>query len=275
MQESPMQSKAQTSIRSKPTLFLFCMLSLVFVVSLVVDTGALLVYLFPELFPELTFWAPAEPGNSSGTVGAFNYVLFIFIIFGFFYPSGFGLVFLLIFIASVIMTWNWFRQVSESIRALDAGAVGFQGRAAGNDNAVDRSCLMKLTHALGDIWSKTLPDGAALEDGARAPRVVRALPLILALALPSLLGNLYSWLASWVNFALPMVTDLVRPYGFASLIDIWFNSPLLQISVGLLVVSDVALVLACVYMISFIKRVTANLETRLSDQRKAARETNG
>ena len=274
-----MQSKAQTSIRSKPTLFLFCMLPLVFVVSLVVDMGALLIYLYPELFPELTFWAPANSGNSSGTVGAFNYVLLIFIIFGFFYPSGFGLVFLLIFIASVIMTWNWFRQVSESIRALDAGAVGFQGRAAGNDNAVNRSCLMKLTHALGDLWSKslpkTLPDGAALEDGARAPRVVRALPLILALALPSLLGNLYSWLASWVDFALPMITDLVTPFGFASLIDIWFNSPLLQILLSLLVVSDVALVLACVYMISFIKGVTANLETRLSDERKAARETNG
>ena len=273
-----MQSKAQTSIRSKPTLFLFCMLPLVFVVSLVVDMGTLLIYLYPELFPELTFWAPGNSGNSSGTVGAFNYVLFIFIIFGFFYPSGFGLVFLLIFIASVIMTWNWFRQVSESIRALNAGAVGFQGRAAGNDNAVNRSCLMKLTHALGDLWSKslpkTLPDGAALEDGARAPKVVRALPLILVLALPSLLGNLYSWLASWVDMALPMITDLVTPFGFASLIDIWFNSPLLQISLGLLVVSDIALVLACVYMISFIKRVTANLETRLSDERKAARETN-
>ena len=169
-----MQSKAQTSIRSKPTLFLFRVLPLVFVVSLVVDMGALLIYLYPELFPELTFWAPANSGNSSGTVGGFNYVLFIFIIFGFFYPSGFGLVFLLIFIASVIMTWNWFRQVSESIRALDAGAVDFQGRAAGNDNAVNRSCLMKLTHALGDLWSKslpkTLPDGAALEDGARAPK---------------------------------------------------------------------------------------------------------
>ena len=269
-----MQSKAQTSVRSKPTLFLFCMLTLVFVVSLVVDMGALL----SPLFPEWNFLAPAGSGNSSGTGGAFRYVLLIDILFSFFYPSGFGLFFLLIFIASIVMTWNWFRQVSESIRALDAGAVDFQGRAAGNDNAVDRSCLMKLTHALGDLWSKslpkTLPDGAALEDGARAPRVVRALPLILVLALPSLLGNLYSWLASWVNFALPMVTDLVRPYGFASLIDIWFNSPLLQISVGLLVVSDVALILACVYMISFIKRVTANLETRLSDQRKAARETN-
>ena len=273
-----MQSKAQTSIRSKPTLFLFCMLSLVFVVSLVVDMGALLIHLFPELFPELTFWAPAEPGNSSGTVGAFNYVLFIIIIFGFFYSSGFGLFFLLIFIASIVMTWNWFRQVSESIRALDAGAVGFQGRAAGNDNAVDRSCLMKLTHALGDLWSKslpkTLPDGAALEDGARAPRVVRALPLILVVAFPSLLGNLYSWSASWVDFALPMFTNLVQPLGFARFIDIWLNSPLIQISLGLLVVSDVALILACVYMISFIKRVTANLETRLSDQRKAARETN-
>ena len=273
-----MQSKAQTSIRSKPTLFLLCMLSLVFVVSLVVDMGALLIHLFPELFPELTFWAPAEPGNSSGTVGAFNYVLFIIIIFGFFYSSGFGLFFLLIFIASIVMTWNWFRQVSESIRALDAGAVGFQGRAAGNDNAVDRSCLMKLTHALGDLWSKslpkTLPDGAPLEDGARAPRVVRALPLILVVAFPSLLGNLYSWSASWIDFALPMFTNLVQPLGFARFIDIWLNSPLIQISLGLLVVSDVALILACVYMISFIKRVTANLETRLSDQRKAARETN-
>ena len=273
-----MQSKAQTSIRSKPTLFLFCMLSLVFVVSLVVDMGALLIHLFPELFPELTFWAPAEPGNSSGTVGAFNYVLFIIIIFGFFYSSGFGLFFLLIFIASIVMTWNWFRQVSESIRALDAGAVGFQGRAAGNDNAVDRSCLMKLTHALGDLWSKslpkTLPDGAALENGSRAPRVVRALPLILVVAFPSLLGNLYSWSASWVDIALPMFTNLVQPLGFARFIDIWLNSPLIQISLGLLVVSDVALILACVYMISFIKGVTANLETRLSDQRKAARETN-
>ena len=274
-----MQSKAQTSIRSKPTLFLFCMLSLVFVVSLVVDMGALLIHLFPELFPELTFWAPAEPGNSSGTVGAFNYVLFIIIIFGFFYSSGFGLFFLLIFIASIVMTWNWFRRVSESIRALDAGAVGFQCRAAGNDNAVDRSYSMKLTSMIGDLWRKslpkTLPDGAALEDGARAPRVVRALPLILVVALPSFLGNLYSWSASWIDFALPMFTNLVQPLGFARFIDIWLNSPLIQISLGLLVVSDIALVLACVYMISFIKRVTANLETRLSDQRKAARETNG
>ena len=99
-------------------------------------------------------------------------------------------------------------------------------------------------------------------------------PSFWLVAFPSLLGNLYSWSASWIDFALPMFTDLVTPFGFASLIDIWFNSPLLQISVGLLVVSDVALILACVYMISFIKRVTANLETRLSDQRKAARETN-
>ena len=270
-----MQSKAQTSIRSRPTLFLFCMLSLGFIVSLVVDMGALLIHLFPES----TFWAPASSGNSSGTIGAFGYVIIIHIVFGYFYYSGFGLVFLLIFIASVIMTWNWFRQVSESIRALNAGAVGLQGRAAGNDNAVDRSCLMKLTHALGDLWSKslpkTLPDGAALENGSRAPRVVRALPLILVVAFPSLLGNLYSWLASWVDIALPMFTNLVQPLGFARFIDIWLNSPLIQISVGLLVVSDVALILACVYMISFIKRVTANLETRLSDERKAARETNG
>ena len=270
-----MQSKAQTSIRSKPTLFLFCMLSLVFVVSLVVDMAALLIHLFPES----PFWAPESSGNSSGTVGAFGYVILIHIVFSFFYSSRFGLFFLLIFIASIVMTWNWFRQVSEFIRALDVAAVGFQGRAAGDNNPVDRSYSMKLTSMIGDLWRKslpkTLPDGAALEDGARAPRVVRALPLILVVAFPSLLGNLYSWLASWVNFALPMVTDLVRPYGFASLIDIWFNSPLLQISVGLLVVSDVALILACVYMISFIKGVTANLETRLSDERKAARETNG
>ena len=269
-----MQSKAQTSIRSKPTLFLLRVLPLVFVVALVVDMGALLIHLFPES----TFWDPASSGNSSGTIGAFGYVILIHIVFTFFYSSGFGLFFLLIFIASVFMTWNWFRQVSESIRALDAGAVDFQGRAAGNDNAVNRSCLMKLTHALGDLWSKslpkTLPDGAALENGSRAPRVVRALPLILVVAFPSLLGNLYSWLAAWVYFALPMVTDLVTPFGFASLIDIWFNSPLLQILLSLLVVSDVALILACVYMISFIKRVTANLETRLSDQRKAERETN-
>ena len=130
--ERPMQSKAQTSIRSKPTLFLFCMLSLVFVVSLVVDMGALLIHLFPES----TFWDPASSGNSSGTIGAFGYVILIHIVFSFFYSSGFGLFFLLIFIASIVMTWNWFRQVSESIRALDAGAIGFQGRAAGNENAV-------------------------------------------------------------------------------------------------------------------------------------------
>ena len=136
-----MQSKAQTSIRSKPTLFLFCMLTLVFVVSLVVDMGALLIHLFPES----TFWDPASSGNSSGTIGAFGYVIIIHIVFGYFYYSGFGLVFLLIFIASIVMTWNWFRRVSESIRALDSGAVDLQGRAADNDNAVDRSYSMKLT----------------------------------------------------------------------------------------------------------------------------------
>ena len=269
-----MQSKAQISIRSKPTLFLLRLLLLVFVVSLVVDMGALL----SPLYPEWNFLAPAGSANGSGTAGVFRYLLLIDIVFGFFYPSGFGLFFLLIFIASIVMTWTWFRQVNESIRALDVAAVGFQGRAADNGNAVDRSYSMKLKYVLGDLWSKslpkTLPDGAALEDGARAPRVVRALPLILVVAFPSLLGNLYSWLAAWVDFALPMITDLVTPFGFASLIDIWFNSPLLQISLSLLVVSDVALIVACVYMISFIKHVTANLETRLSDQRKAARETN-
>ena len=77
-----MQSKAQTSIRSKPTLFLFCMLTLVFVVSLVVDMGALLI---PSCFPSGLFGPQQSSGNSSGTGGAFRYVLLIDILFSFFY----------------------------------------------------------------------------------------------------------------------------------------------------------------------------------------------
>lgn len=250
--QSAQKSSKWTSVllRLLAVAFAFSLLDVLYTLTINLPVGSIL----PE-FPLFSF--DSTESTSAGGVAHAIFVLFL----GFFTVFPLTILFYVAAFFGVMATFfNWIRRSLANLGTLGMATQSLPIADDERQGHIPHSGIWKIQRTMRSLWNGSL-DSEAASLAVAEPRRLRFLGRLWLLALPALLGNLYTWLDS-ILFWFARYSTPSGSSGFTYLVDIQLNGLALQVALWALTVSSFALVVACIATASLVKGITENQEKR-------------